>query len=1123
MRKPILLVAPVLALAVAACEDGPVQTYQPASGNLFNNGDTPASVGDASASLGQNYGGSSKTEICDGTELQAQWELMIHQPIQPPRFMAGIDLADGNQYPGLTIEKIQTGPIQSMDNVPNPTGNKAGPTRLCQGTNAGAGGNASDVGGSLVSYWGNNAEVQLEWAIPTHKSYLLTLNPGYVGTMEWDFKGNHYIWQIGHKIQKGPKGGPYTDFQFHWAPNPHDATLVADIDEIYRGVVSYFVPDIYSDTPTNCDQNGTCLIAPSGNQDGTGRTLFGIRPAAFYIYTGDYSKGIDIGSTVQGAYIFNVKTAPYSVSQSTLKMFDAEGPTSVADIGDLMPKKHCSLKLGGTFQDLMDNCINVFSDPNVNKTSMNKVLGNLQHDDQNFIFSVVGINQNYRPHSLDTGGAKEFDIIGDKDLPSDDPMNTTAVDFTFDVRTYGPILNDWYKTGDGKGNTLYKRDRHGSGAVWVEYQREVQAELAAAYHALHPSVPVRTQHDPACYFPMCTDNAGNFAPGSTTCDSYGNCTGKWGIDTCEGNGYNWGNPNVGNGLANGFDVNKWRPAEGCTGFEGFLSNAYPTAGATDEEKAFNSPLYASFNAIGGFKPGGPSVSFCNDPGWYDFCGFSGDLFGLSGDMFGGSYQRVLQYLGKGVVNDLPIEARDLRYYFKKFTIAYAKYMNSPESIKGDFHSNCTVGSTCAPTPADRIDFNAVHNQYIDTDYLFFDSFGGGASKSEYVSLFNADATHDPTSMELRTLLVGSNLQGVHFYRRLDREERAFFNALATDKTQAAWGYKRDKTTNAIVLDDYGFPIPNADVFMSNFAGSPAIAAIGYAGPGTPVTNGWKDRCDPTNDPPVKTAYYCATHLDADCTNPNLGTYQAPTDANGNLVTRENGKPLLDGYCGIFTHSAFALTGGVAPGVQIVETKPLIESAKIIIPSYANPYDVTTKNSPITVLSPWKPKQEGVGYPVAATGTRDVFVQTEQFEFAGQVITPVVDYLPVQVAADADAGTPAYTGVQILAYESEDFLGDLFLCHDPITAANRAGTGAPGDILYAHMYTSVQTILDWIASHPGAQDACGIVVRYSPYNNYPDYIESTVNGVRLSIEQGAGLGRVADATVYLPGTGSPAAP
>ncbi len=102
---------------------------------------------------------------------------------------------------------------------------------------------------------------------------------------------------------------------------------------------------------------------------------------------------------------------------------------------------------------------------------------------------------------------------------------------------------------------------------------------------------------------------------------------------------------------------------------------------------------------------------------------------------------------------------------------------------------------------------------------------------------------------------------------------------------------------------------------------------------------------------------------------------------------------------------------------------------------------------------------------------------------------------------------------------------MFLCFDTYTEADRAGqgTGRPGDLLPARMYTSTDDIFTWLAAHPGAQDSCSIIVRWSPFNNFPDYITSVTNGVRLGIDQGAGKGRVTDLTVFTPGIGAPAAP
>jgi hypothetical protein len=327
------------------------------------------------------------------------------------------------------------------------------------------------------------------------------------------------------------------------------------------------------------------------------------------------------------------------------------------------------------------------------------------------------------------------------------------------------------------------------------------------------------------------------------------------------------------------------------------------------------------------------------------------------------------------------------------------------------------------------------------------------------------------------------------------------------------------------------------MLLSNIFGSPAIGALGYTdasdanGKPIPVCATAAgctayDPCNPSTPAAsvMKTAYYCANHNDADCVDVNGYPIGPPLDNKGNILTRENGKPLLDGYCGAFGATAFALNGANdASLLKIISTDDITQTAKIEVPNFANPYDMTSANTPITVLAPWRPKTEGVGFPVAYSGTQDVFVETAQLDFTGQVVTPVVDYLPVQVTPKG--GGAAYTAAQIIGVETEDFLGDVFLCADPVSRANNIGLGStsPADLLYAHMYTSVQTILDWIAAHPGAQDACGLIVRYSPFNNYPDYVQSSVYGVRLGIEQSAGYGRVSQVTVFSPGQGVVAPP
>ena len=138
------------------------------------------------------------------------------------------------------------------------------------------------------------------------------------------------------------------------------------------------------------------------------------------------------------------------------------------------------------------------------------------------------------------------------------------------------------------------------------------------------------------------------------------------------------------------------------------------------------------------------------------------------------------------------------------------------------------------------------------------------------------------------------------------------------------------------------------------------------------------------------------------------------------------------------------------------------------------------------------------------GQQDVFVETFSLDFSGQVVTPVLDYLPV--TNTDDAGNVTSTQIAIQAVETEDFLGDVFLCYDASTAGQGGDPAAPGDLLNVHLFTSIPTILSWLTAHPNAatrSGTCGIIIRYSPFNNYVDYIQSSTNGVRLGVDQGCG--------------------
>ena len=204
----------------------------------------------------------------------------------------------------------------------------------------------------------------------------------------------------------------------------------------------------------------------------------------------------------------------------------------------------------------------------------------------------------------------------------------------------------------------------------------------------------------------------------------------------------------------------------------------------------------------------------------------------------------------------------------------------------------------------------------------------------------------------------------------------------------------------------------------------------------------------------------------------------------------------------------------------------------------DPTNSTYVDSTIHTFVPWTPSQPGVGFTIPVNGSSDLMVQTDQLDFTGNLEEYTVDYVPYvdpALTSCAYAPTTAPNGgcntgftcqggactasdntIEIRAIEARDFLGEVFMCQDPLT----------GDVLHMRMYTPVADVLAWLTAHPGnpqnvnfgppsAQTQCGIIVRYSPFDNYPDFITSLTYGVSIAIDPGLGLGRVFDATLFNP--------
>ncbi len=344
----------------------------------------------------------------------------------------------------------------------------------------------------------------------------------------------------------------------------------------------------------------------------------------------------------------------------------------------------------------------------------------------------------------------------------------------------------------------------------------------------------------------------------------------------------------------------------------------------------------------------------------------------------------------------------------------------------------------------------VQNAPFDANNLFFDSIGAGQFETaEYVDRRFVDATHDPFDISVTVDVKNGIFNDYDFSRDLLRGETAIYNAIRSTPTE---------------------PVGLKPALLSNVFGSPVIKG------------GWHDHDGAT-------AYQCATGTAPDMT--ACAGEKPPIDIGTGLpLLDDNGNPLLTAYKDAFSTAGIFRLGGAAK-VDVTQTYPGIQQAM-------TSYQLTKAGAPQNFLVPWLPKQPGVGFPIAVSGTIDKFVSTSQLDFTGTTISATVDY-DLQ-----DPTRPDASGYTFLAVESSDFLGELFMC------------ASGGDVLHVRMYTPAANILDWLANHPGSTTSCGIVVRYSPYNNFPDYISSLTNGIRLGITQGGGFGRVVDSILFVPG-------
>jgi hypothetical protein len=542
---------------------------------------------------------------------------------------------------------------------------------------------------------------------------------------------------------------------------------------------------------------------------------------------------------------------------------------------------------------------------------------------------------------------------------------------------------------------------------------------------------------------------------------------------------------------------------GCTGFESMIMaggvcdangncTPYPDdpPGMLVDGSSYNSSV---------LSPGDPVSVFIDNIGQV-----------AKGPFWDNSLQQVVRVLGHGDILALPPALRDRRYFFRWFGIAEIKYLKA--------YASC--GMTCTPTQ--------VADQPIDMEGLFFDNnYLNQFDKFEYIdrSLVENPPPADrpylgvPLDYEYGTDVKAGNQRYTNYYRRLDREENAMFTAMATNKSDMP-GQENDVN----ITNLYGSMVLRA-AYPSYYCATAAFRA------GQPVdAAGWK-------------SHGCSKPPPLDANGDTL------LDLNGQMAAFDsahagaypNAKPLLSYYPGVWGKTIFSQ--GHSP-IRVTQGDLLIEGAHVVVPSFFDPYNTcpqkgldpagnpcdpgdTKYAKPIEVLVPWLPNQPGNGFYIPFDGTTAKQIQSAELAFEGVLETYHIYYEPWNDVAKRDCSSDGVcnTGfacqagqcvaadqtIRIAAIDASDFLGEVFLCQDPLTH----------DLLRVRMYTSTLDVLDWLARHPGdaaagfasAQDACNIIVRYSPYDNYPDYISSVANGVTVNTNQGQGFGRIVDATLF----------
>ena len=250
---------------------------------------------------------------------------MVKEPVVPPRFAAGLDMAGGESWPGLTISEAEKVNCQSESL-----------------------GDVFGQNGILSNAWGDDEQVVFTYYVSNDKAWMIYLWNGYTGAIGCNGEepgdspsgpcqplksrdGSHtYILPLGSQIQRD--NGP---FEIAWLD---PVAGPAALNELADALMATYAPQLPAEP--NCIGDGHCIM----NITEGDVPYFFVLPLGIAISPASKSASQPVPSIVTNFQLYVTKLLGFAYANPLLKL-DKEGPNATAGLLG-KAKTPCTLQLG---------------------------------------------------------------------------------------------------------------------------------------------------------------------------------------------------------------------------------------------------------------------------------------------------------------------------------------------------------------------------------------------------------------------------------------------------------------------------------------------------------------------------------------------------------------------------------------------------------------------------------------------------------------------------------------------------------------------------------------------------------------------------------------------------------